>query len=151
MGLFRKKFDEMMTDPDKAKDFVNGKSGFMSKIASTAFSAEERAEFNQSMDEAKAAMEMAENMQNAQAAGQNATYAATGKVLNIQDTRTLIHGSPRVILTLEVTEAGKAPYQYQLDTVVSAMAIPRVGDNIQLGRSDQVPDQLFYMGIVPAM
>lgn len=146
MGLFGRKnrFEEMMQNPDMAKDYLNGKRGFMSKLLSLMISKEQKALFNYGMD---AVM----RTQLTATAAQTATYSANAKVLNIEDTHQLIYNNPRVILTLEVTEEGRAPYRYQMDTVVNRIQIPRAGDIIQLGTSTQLPGEFLYMGIIPAV
>jgi hypothetical protein len=51
---------------------------------------------------------------------------AQARIVNIQDTGMLVNHNPRVRLLLEVRPFGRQPYQTELTTLVSHLAIPRV-------------------------
>ncbi|WP_258166241.1 hypothetical protein [Paenibacillus sp. PCH8] len=73
---------------------------------------------------------------------------ATATVITITDTGKLINFDPIVVLVLEVTETNGTPYQRTLETLVSKMQIPRVGDRVGLGQNPANPSELIYMGLL---
>lgn len=82
---------------------------------------------------------------------QDITFAATAKVLGIINTGSSINLNPIVVLSVEVTQQGQEPFQQEIRTVVNAAQPPRLGDTIQLGKSDRAPNRFLYMGIVPSI
>ncbi|MNN99621.1 hypothetical protein D3C81_2193110 [compost metagenome] len=64
------------------------------------------------------------------------------------DTGKLINFDPIVILTLDVRESSGAVYPKTLETLVSKLQIPRVGDQVGLGHHPANPAELIYMGLV---
>ncbi|MBT2293641.1 hypothetical protein J7E73_32025 [Paenibacillus albidus] len=73
---------------------------------------------------------------------------ATAKVLSVVDTGKLINFDPIVIVTLDVRETSGAVYQKTLETLVSKLQIPRVGDQVGLGHHPANPAELIYMGLI---
>lgn len=98
-----------------------------------------REAINQSLDSAKHAQ---------LAATGSLPLTATATVLTITDTGKLINFDPIVVLVLDVTETSGRQYQRTLETLVSKMQIPRVGDRIGLGQNPANPSELIYMGLL---
>ncbi|WP_336780323.1 hypothetical protein [Paenibacillus illinoisensis] len=98
-----------------------------------------REAINQSLDSAKQAQ---------LAATGSLPLTATATVLTITDTGKLINFDPIVVLVLDVTETSGRQYQRTLETLVSKMQIPRVGDRIGLGQNPANPSELIYMGLL---
>jgi hypothetical protein len=94
-----------------------------------------------------------DNMDNAMAKGQEAIdmqkqyqnpsgLDATAVVVAIQDTGKLINMNPVVNLTLKVTPAmGMPPFDTVGESIVSKIAIPRVGDTIKIKYNPTNPTQ----------
>lgn len=57
---------------------------------------------------------------------------AAAKVISIQDTGQLINFDPIVVMQLEITPQIGVPFQTTAKTIVSKIAIPRVGDTINI-------------------
>lgn len=98
-----------------------------------------REAINQSLDSAKQAQ---------LAATGSLPLTATATVVTITDTGKLINFDPIVVLVLDVTETSGRQYQRTLETLVSKMQIPRVGDRIGLGQNPANPSELIYMGLL---
>jgi len=80
------------------------------------------------------------------AAGGSVPVTATATVLSIRDTGKLINFDPIVILELDVTESDGSRYQKTLETLVSKLQIPRVGERVDLGQHPANPTEFIYMG-----
>lgn len=98
-----------------------------------------REAISQSLDSAKQAQ---------LAATGSLPLTATATVLTITDTGKLINFDPIVVLVLDVTETSGRQYQRTLETLVSKMQIPRVGDRVGLGQNPANPSELIYMGLL---
>ncbi|MEO2206524.1 hypothetical protein ABGV42_22695 [Paenibacillus pabuli] len=98
-----------------------------------------REAIHQSLDSAKQAQ---------LAANGSLPLTATATVVTITDTGKLINFDPIVVLVLDVTETNGRQYQRTLETLVSKMQIPRVGDRIGLGQNPANPSELIYMGLL---
>ncbi|MFK0523863.1 hypothetical protein ABEW19_24245 [Paenibacillus illinoisensis] len=98
-----------------------------------------REAINQSLDSAKQAQ---------LAATGSLPLTATATVVTITDTGKLINFDPIVVLVLDVTETSGRQYQRTLETLVSKMQIPRVGDRVGLGQNPANPSELIYMGLL---
>lgn len=98
-----------------------------------------REAINQSLDSAKQAQ---------LAATGSLPLTATATVVTITDTGKLINFDPIVVLVVDVTETSGRQYQRTLETLVSKMQIPRVGDRIGLGQNPANPSELIYMGLL---
>jgi ACR3 family arsenite efflux pump ArsB len=70
---------------------------------------------------------------------------ATAQVVAIADTGTLINYNPVVMLTLKVTPAYGVPFDTAGQSMVSKIAIPRVGDTIKIKYNPANPTQLVVM------
>ena len=70
---------------------------------------------------------------------------ATAQVVAIQDTGTLINFNPVVKLTLKVTPAYGVGFDTVGQSMVSKIAIPRVGDTIKIKYNPADPTQLVVM------
>jgi hypothetical protein len=122
---FGKKKDpkEALEDADKALN--KGVSGFMAK---TFMGKDFVDQTNKSIDMAK---------QYTNAYGTQAQLAQTGlpgtaEVIGIADTGALINFNPVVKLKLKVTPQFGVAYETEIETAVSKIAIPRVGDKINI-------------------
>ncbi|WP_128103199.1 hypothetical protein [Paenibacillus sp. DCT19] len=135
MGWFSKK-NKQEDAIAKADNMMNkGLTGMMMKgLVPKAH----REAINQSLDTAKQAQ---------WAATGSLPLTATATVLKITDTGKLINFDPIVILVLDVTETNGKQYQRTLETLVSKMQIPRVGDQVGLGQNPANPTELIYMGL----
>ncbi len=51
---------------------------------------------------------------------------APATVIGLQQTNTFVNSNPQVVLTLEVTPPGQAPFQARTSTIVPLVAIPQV-------------------------
>lgn len=123
---FNKKIKEMNEDPkkaiDKADKTINkGLTGFFTK----AFIGQENVDkINHSLDVAK---------QYADYGNLNQTgMPATAEVMSIADTGMLINYNPVVKMQLKVTPQYGLPFETTVETAVSKIAIPRVGDKINI-------------------
>jgi len=136
MGWFSKKNkqEDAITKADKMMN--KGLTGMMMKGF---VSKEHREAINQSLDSAKQAQ---------LAASGSLPLTATATVVTITDTGKLINFDPIVVLVLDVTETNGNQYQRTLETLVSKMQIPRVGDRVGLGRNPANPSELIYMGLL---
>jgi hypothetical protein len=67
--------------------------------------------------------------------------AGTAEVLSIEDTGTLVNFNPVVKLKLKVTPPYGAEYETTGQSVVSKIAIPRVGDKINIKYNPNQLDQ----------
>ena len=73
---------------------------------------------------------------------------ATAEVLAITDTGTLINMNPVVLLTLKIQPAMiAAEFKTTGKTMVSRMAVPRVGDKLKLKYNPANPTQFIVMSI----
>jgi hypothetical protein len=85
-------------------------------------------QMNQSIDMGKSAVN---NMQMTQMLAQSG-MDGTAEVLSIEDTGTLVNFNPVVKLTLKVTPLYGAEFDTSGQSMVSKIAIPRVGDKIKI-------------------
>ena len=102
--------------------------------------------FNNTMDEAQAKLDQAQATIDAQRSGAawiaQAGMDATAEVMGIQDTGTLINMNPVVVLQLKVQPAMGAEFMTTAQTMVSKIAIPRVGDKIKIKYNPANPTQI---------
>lgn len=136
MGWFGKKNKQEDAIAKADKMMNKGLTGMMMKGF---VSKEHREAINQSLDSAKQAQ---------LAASGSLPLTATATVITITDTGKLINFDPIVVLVLDVTEPNGNQYQRTLETLVSKMQIPRVGDRVGLGKNPANPTELIYMGLV---
>jgi hypothetical protein len=85
-------------------------------------------EMNQSLDMGKNAVAGVEQMQ---ALMQNG-LDGTAEVVSIADTGAMVNYNPVVLLQLKVTPASGAAFDTTGQTMVSKIAVPRVGDKIKI-------------------
>lgn len=91
-----------------------------------------------------AGIEMGKNAIDGQQQGQwLAQYgmAATGEVLSIEDTGTLINYNPVVKLKIKITPSYGAAFETSGTSMVSKIAIPRVGDKVNVKYNPNQLDQ----------
>ncbi len=120
---FGKKIEK---DPKKAienadKAINSGVSGFLTKT----FMGKDF------VDQTNASLNMAKNYTDTSNLGQTG-MGASAEVLGIEDTGTLINFNPVVKLKLKVTPQFGVPFETTAETAVSKIAIPRVGDKINI-------------------
>lgn len=125
-----KKMKEARENPEKALDNADktlnkGVTGFMTK----AFMGKEfTADMNKGLQAGRDALEMQKQYQNPDTNG----LPATAVVISMQDTGKLINYNPVVIMQLKVQPQYEAPFDTTVETIVSKIAIPRVGDTINI-------------------
>jgi hypothetical protein len=141
--MFGKKKDQDMNDPkqalDKADKTLN--SGLTGALTRGFMGKDFVNKMNQSIDMGRGAINNVEQSQLLAQTGLD----ATADVLAIQDTGTLINYNPVVLLTLNVTPAMGAAFQTTAQSMVSKIAIPRVGDKIKIKYNPADPSQILVM------
>lgn len=126
LGFGKKKSDdpkEAINDADKALN--KGLSGFMAKT----FMGKDF------MDKANAGLDMAKQYTDYD--GKKAQLMATGlggtaEVLSIADTGAMVNYNPVVLLKLKVQPQYGPEFETEVQTVVSKIAVPRVGDKLNV-------------------
>lgn len=117
-------------DPEKAMDYADkklnkGMSGFMTK----AFMGKDFVnDMNATMEKGREAMDMAKAYQDPSQYGLD----ATAEVISIQDTGGSINDNPIVVMQLKVQPQYEPAFETTASTMVSKIAIPRVGDTIKI-------------------
>ena len=135
--MFGRKIEK---DPQKALDNAkktmnSGLTGGLTK----AFMGKDFVDtMNNTMNKGQAALDMQKSGQWIAQAGME----ATAEVLSIQDTGSLINMNPVVILKLKVQPAMGAGFETTTQTMVSKIAIPRVGDTIKIKYNPADPTQV---------
>ena len=100
------------------------------------------------VDQTNAALDMASqalDTTGAMAALAENGVAAAAEVVSIQDTGQMVNFNPVVVLTLNVTPEGGQAFQTMGQLTVSKLAIPRVGDTINIKYN---PDEISQFMIV---
>jgi hypothetical protein len=120
---FGKKIEK---DPKKAleqadKALNKGVSGFLAKT----FMGKDF------VDQANASLNMAKNYTDSADLAQTG-MPATAEVLSIEDTGALINFNPVVRMKLQVTPQFGMPFEVVSETAVSKIAVPKVGDKINI-------------------
>ena len=131
------------TDPKKALENADnavnkGMSGFLTKT----FMGKDF------VDQTNASLNMAKNAVNmADASNQLAMTGvpATAEVKSIQDTGSLINFNPVVKMTLSVVPQYGVPFETITETMVSKIAVPRVGDKINIKYNPANPSQVLVV------
>lgn len=135
--MFGRKIEK---DPQKALDNAkktmnSGLTGGLTK----AFMGKDFVDnMNNTMNKGQAALDMQKSGQWIAQAGMD----ATAEVLSIQDTGSLINMNPVVILKLKVQPAMGVGFETTAQTMVSKIAIPRVGDTIKIKYNPADPTQV---------
>ncbi len=127
---FNKKIKDMQNDPKKAienadKTINSGVTGFLTKsFMGKDFVDKTNASLNMAKQytdyDGKKAMLMQTGM------------AGTAEVLSIADTGALINFNPVVKLSLRVQPAYGMSFDTEIETAVSKIAVPRVGDKVNI-------------------
>lgn len=123
---FNKKVKDMQDDPkkaiDKADKTINkGLTGMFTK----AFIGQENLDkINHSLDVAKKYADYGNLNQTG--------MPASAEVMSIADTGMLVNYNPVVKMQLKVTPQYGVPFETTVETAVSKIAIPRVGDKINI-------------------
>ncbi|MGA7194380.1 MAG: DUF3592 domain-containing protein [Anaerolineales bacterium] len=135
--MFGRKIEK---DPQKALD--NAKktmnSGLTGGLTKAFMGKDFVNDMNNAMDKGQAALDMQKSGQWIAQAGMD----ATAQVVSIQDTGSLINMNPVVILQLKVQPAMGAAFETTAQTMVSKIAIPRVGDTIKIKYNPANPSQI---------
>ncbi|HUH97491.1 MAG TPA: DUF3592 domain-containing protein [Anaerolineales bacterium] len=95
-------------------------------------------DMNDVMNKGQAAIDMQKSGQWIAQSGME----ATAQVVSIQDTGSLINMNPVVILHLKVQPTVGAGFETTTQTMVSKIAIPRVGDTIKIKYNPADPTQV---------
>lgn len=125
-----KKNKEMREDPQKAMDNADqtlnkGLTGFMTK---TFMGKDFVDDMNKTLAGGQAALDMQKSAQNLEQNG----LPATAEVVSIIDTGQLINFNPVVVMQLKVQPQFEVPFETTVQTIVSKIAIPRLGDTINI-------------------
>jgi len=135
--MFGRKIEK---DPQKALD--NAKktmnSGLTGGLTKAFMGKDFVDDMNNAMNKGQAALDMQKSGQWIAQAGMD----ATAEVLSIQDTGSLINMNPVVILKLKVQPAMGAGFETTAQTMVSKIAVPRVGDTIKIKYNPADPTQV---------
>jgi len=135
--MFGRKIEK---DPQKALD--NAKktmnSGLTGGLTRAFMGKDFVDDMNNAMNKGQAALDMQKSGQWIAQAGMD----ATAEVLSIQDTGSLINMNPVVILKLKVQPAMGVGFETTTQTMVSKIAIPRVGDTIKIKYNPADPTQV---------
>jgi hypothetical protein len=121
-----KKIKEMQKDPKKAIDEADktlnkGLTGFMAK---TFMGKDFMAQANSGLDAAKNAVDYNNISQTG--------LPASAEVLSLEDTGTLVNFNPVVRMKLRVQPQFGVGFESMVETAVSKIAIPRVGDKLNI-------------------
>jgi hypothetical protein len=125
-----KKMKEAKENPEKAledsqKKVNSGMTGFMTK----AFMGKEFTnDMNKGFEAAHEGLEMQKQYQNPDATG----LPATAEILSVEDSGQMVNFNPVLILQLKVNPQYEPPFETTAKTIVSKIAIPRVGDTINI-------------------
>lgn len=140
----RKKIEESMnkaqTDPlgaleDHKKSLNSGVTGFLTK----SFMGKDF------VNKINGAMDMGQNA----LAGQQERLKliqtgldGTADILSVQDTGATVNENPVVLIHMTVSPASGEPYNVTLQTMVSRIAVPRVGDKVRIKYAAENPQQV---------
>jgi hypothetical protein len=136
MFNFGKKVEK---DPQKALDNARGSlnNGLVGGLTKAFMGTDFVDKMNSTMDQGQSAIDSVAQGQWLAQAGLD----ATADVLSIADTGKLINFNPVVMLALNVQPAMGAGFQTAGETLVSKIAIPRVGDKIKIKYNPAAPTQ----------
>lgn len=135
-GLGKKKVEE---DPQKALDNARGtlNNGLTGGLTKAFMGRDFVDKMNNTMDMGQAAMDGVKTQQWLAQTGMD----ATADVLAIADTGKLVNYNPIVMLSLNVQPAMGPAFQTAGETMVSKIAIPRVGDKVKIKYNPVTPTQ----------
>jgi hypothetical protein len=141
LNMFGKKQD--LNDPMKALDKADKtlNSGLTGALTKGFMGKDFVNKMNQSIDMGKSAIG---DMQQSQLLAQTG-MDATAEVLSIQDTGVLVNYNPVVVLQLKVTPTYGAGFETTGQSMVSKIAIPRIGDKIKIKYNPANPTQILVM------
>lgn len=142
MFNFGKKNDD--EDPQKALNKARGvvNDGLMGGLTKAVMGQGFVDKMNNAMDKGQAAIDMQQQGQWLAQSG----LEASAEVLGIQDTSTLINMNPVVVLKLKVMPmVGGMEFETTGQSMVSKIAIPRVGDKIKIKYNPADPSQIVVM------
>ncbi len=66
----------------------------------------------------------------------------TADILSVQDTGGTVNENPVVLIHMTVTPSGGEPYDVNVKTMVSRIAVPRVGDKVRIKYAPDNPQQV---------
>ena len=66
----------------------------------------------------------------------------TADLLSVQDTGATVNDNPVVIIHMTVSPANGTPYDVNTQTMVSRIAVPRVGDKVKIKYAPENPQQV---------
>jgi len=135
--MFGRKIEK---DPQKALD--NAKKTLNTGLTGGLTKAFMGKDFVDDMNNTMAKGQAALDMQKSGAWIAQSGMDATAEVLSIQDTGTMINNNPVVVLQLKVQPAMGVEFNTTAQTMVSKIAIPRVGDKIKIKYNPADPTQI---------
>ncbi|HUI87778.1 MAG TPA: DUF3592 domain-containing protein [Anaerolineales bacterium] len=135
--MFGRKIEK---DPQKALD--NAKKSLNSGLTGGLTKAFMGKDFVDDMNNAMNKGQAALDMQKSGAWIAQSGMEATAQVLSIQDTGSMINMNPVVVLKLKVQPAMGAGFETTAQTMVSKIAVPRVGDTIKIKYNPADPTQI---------
>lgn len=94
------------------------------------------------MRQVGASVQAAQDVETARAAMSAGVATIPATVLAVHDTGKMVNHDPVVVLTVTLSTGE----QFPMETLVSKLQIPRVGDRVGLARHPQVPGQYLYCG-----
>lgn len=138
MGLFgnKKSQEERTEDAMRQAEKLVGGKGLSGKLAKGFMGADNMAKFGQGLDAARDA-------QAAAAVAASGTPGVPGKVTALSDTGQLINFDPVVNLSVTL-DSGQV---VEMQTLVSKLQIPRVGDSVNLIPHPTQPGTYVYGGL----
>jgi hypothetical protein len=66
----------------------------------------------------------------------------TADILSVQDTGGTVYDNPVVVIHMTVSPASGEPYDVNIQTMVSRIAVPRVGDKVKIKYAPENPQQV---------
>lgn len=66
----------------------------------------------------------------------------TADIHSVQDTGSTVNNSPVVVIQMTVTPANGTPYDVNIQTMVSRIAVPRAGDKVKVKYAAEDPQQV---------
>ena len=136
-------FNKTQQDPQKALDQARNvvNKGLMGGITKAFMGQGFVDKMNAAMDQGQAAMDGVNQMNWVAQHG----MPATAEVMSVMDTGATINMNPVVELKLMVTPAAGAAFETTARTMVSRIAVPRKGDQINLKYNPADATQIFVM------
>ena len=150
LGLFHKK--EVEKDPKKAQDNVDkdlnkAVGGFFNRIF---LGKDFQNQMKQAMEQVNEASELADSSSDFDIPEDTSALMQTGlpakaEVVSIEDTGKTLNFNPVVKMNLKVVPQNGIPFEIITETVVSRIAIPRAGDEINVKYNPEKTSQILVL------